>query len=77
LQALHAAAEHHVGLRRVLFAADALKKLIGSALHDLDPDAGTRFKFLDDGPPDLFFVRGIEDEPLRVAGCKAVRRLHT
>ena len=72
-ETLDAAAEHHVGPWCVLLLLQLLKQFVCAALYDLDPDSGARFKFLDDRPPDLFFVRGVQNETLRfirrVGGC--------
>ena len=55
-QTLHAAAEHHVRLRRVGLCRELLEQLVGAALDHRDPYAGPRLKFLDDRLPDLFFM---------------------
>ena len=55
-QAFHAAAEHHVRLRRVGLCRKLLEQLIGASLDHRDPYAGPCLKFLDDRLPDLFFM---------------------
>ena len=66
-QTLYAAAEHHVALGGVFLLAQGLQQLVGAPLHHLDPDAGALLELLDNGPPDLLLVGGIDGElvPLR------------
>ena len=66
LQTFHAAAKHEVCGGAVLFVFQLLQQLVGAALYHLNPDAGAGLKFLDNGPPYILFVGGIDHQPFRL-----------
>ena len=74
-QAVYAAAEHYVAYGGSGFTRYALKKLVGAARLNGDPDPGAVLEFSDYGLIYLLLVGGIYGKPVSFIGgvlCKGI-----
>lgn len=72
-QAVYAAAEHYVAYGGACFTRYALKKLVGAARLNGDPDPGAVLEFSDYGLIYLLLVGGIYGKPVASSGAYCAR----